>query len=395
MERIFIVGAKRTPIGKFGGALASLQASDLGAVAIEAAYKQAGIEPAVVDQVIMGNVIQAGQGQNPARQATLKAGLPVKVPAITINDVCGSGLTSINIAASLIQSGQADVIIAGGMESMSNAPYVLQRTYLEQESQTENLIDALQTDALIDAEGQFSMGITAENIAEKYAVSRTDMDYFTEQSHAKAVMAQKNGQFSRELVPVDLVDQAGTTKQVLVDEGPRPNSTFAKLSTLKPVFKANGTVTAGNASGINDGAAALVLVSERKMRALKLSPLAEWKNATTVGLEPAYMGLGPYYAIKELLAKNNLTLATIDLFELNEAFAAQALASNRLLKLDTKKINIKGGALALGHPVGASGSRILVTLIYNLIENKAKTGLASLCVGGGMGVATLIENAEL
>ncbi|GAK30363.1 acetyl-CoA acetyltransferase [Weissella oryzae SG25] len=395
MERIFIVGAKRTPIGKFGGALASLQASDLGALAIEAAYKQAGVEPAEIDQVIMGNVIQAGQGQNPARQATLKSGLPVKVPAITINDVCGSGLTSINIAASLIQSGQADVIIAGGMESMSNAPYVLKRDYAEQTKQAENLIDTLQTDALIDAEGQFSMGITAENIAEKYAVSRDDMDYFAEQSHAKAVLAQQNDKFASELVPVTLFDEKGETKQISLDEGPRPNSTFAKLSTLKPVFKENGTVTAGNASGINDGAAALVLISESRMHALNLSPLAEWKNAATVGLEPAYMGLGPYYAIKEILAKANLSLSAIDMFELNEAFAAQAIASNRLLNLDTKKINPKGGALALGHPVGASGSRILVTLIYNLIENKAKTGLAALCVGGGMGVATLIENAEL
>lgn len=392
MERIFIVGAKRTPIGKFGGGLASVSASDLGATAIRAVIEQANIEPMQVDQVLMGNVIQAGQGQNPARQATLKAGLPVSVPAITINDVCGSGLSSINMAASLIQTGQAQVIVAGGMESMSKAPFVLEKNRFNKDDHTVIEKDAMQTDALIDAAGQFSMGITAENVAEKYDITRSAMDHFAKESHEKAVRAQQQGLFDNEIVPVMTTDNAGQSKMIMIDEGPRVNSTFEKLSTLKAAFKEDGMVTAGNASGLNDGAAAILLMNESKMLELGLTPLAEWQGAATVGLEPALMGIGPYYAIEELMMRNSeLTLDDIDLFELNEAFAAQALASNQLLGINPEQVNINGGALALGHPVGASGSRILVTLIYNLIREKAKTGVAALCVGGGMGVAALIQ----
>lgn len=391
MTRVYIVGAKRTAIGKFGGALSTVKASDLGGYAIKGALLQ---DPAdlKVDQVLMGSVLQAGQGQNPARQASQFAGLGDEVPAVTINDVCGSGLTSINMAASLIQSGQAQVVVAGGMENMSQAPFALDRARFGYRMGDGQLTDLLLRDALEDANGGFHMGITAENIAERYAVSRADMDTFALESHQRAVAAQKAGRFADEIIPVPVVDRRGEKNLVSQDEGPRPDTSLAKLAGLKPAFKPEGRVTAGNASGINDAAAAVLLVSEEVVQTYGLTPLAEWQAASLVGLDPKFMGLGPYYAVEDLLKKPNTPdLDQIDVLELNEAFAAQAVATNRLLALDPARVNPNGGAIALGHPVGASGARILVTLLYEMQDLQAEFGLAALCIGGGMGAATLLK----
>lgn len=391
MTRVYVVGAKRTPIGKFGGRLATVNASTLGAYAIKGALAQS---PAnlKVDQVLMGSVLQAGQGQNPARQASQLAGLGDTVPAVTLNDVCGSGLTSVNMAASLIQSGQAQVVVAGGMENMSQAPFALDRARFGYRMGDGQLTDLLLKDALEDANEGFHMGITAENIAEAYDVSRADMDAYALESHQRAVAAQQAGRFTEEIIPVPIQDHHGAEQVVSQDEGPRPDTSLDKLARLKPAFKANGRVTAGNASGINDAAAAVVLVSEEALHAYDLTPLAEWQGASLVGLDPKLMGLGPYYAVEDLLKTPGMpTLSQIDVLELNEAFAAQAVASNRLLKLDPARVNPNGGALALGHPVGASGARILVTLLYEMQALEATYGIAALCIGGGMGAATLIK----
>lgn len=392
VKRVFIVGAKRTPIGKFGGALASQTAVELGGFAIEGALAQADLpETLMVDQVFMGNVIQAGAGQNPARQASQLAGLGDGVPAVTLNDVCGSGLTSINMAAAMIQSGQADVMVAGGMESMSNAPYVLDKARFGYRLGDGTMRDALLADALTDANEGFPMGITAENVADKYDVNREEMDEFSLLSHQKASEARDAGYFDAEIVPVP-VKMKKETVMVTQDEGPRPDSSLEKLARLKPAFQEDGLVTAGNASGINDGAAAVVLVSEDTLLANGLTPLAEWQGASLVGVDPKLMGIGPYYAIDKLLKDNQLTIEDIDTFELNEAFAAQAIASNKLLGLDSARVNPHGGAIALGHPVGASGARILVTLIHELQPNER--GIAALCIGGGMGVSALITGRK-
>lgn len=388
VKRVFIVGAKRTPIGKFGGALASKTAAMLGGFAIEGALNQAQLPvEAQVDQVFMGNVLQAGSGQNPARQASQLAGLGDSVPAVTMNDVCGSGLTSVNLAAAMIQSGQADIMVAGGMESMSNAPYVLDKARFGYRLGDGMMRDTIISDALTDAEGDFHMGITAENVAQKYDVSREEMDAFSLSSHQKAAAAIERGDFDAEIVPVPVTVKR-ETKMVTVDEGPRPDSSLEKLARLKPAFQEDGRVTAGNASGINDGAAALVLVSEDALEKYGLTALAEWQNASLVGLDPALMGVGPYYAVDKLLGNAELTVDDIDVFELNEAFAAQALATNKLLLVDETRVNPRGGAIALGHPVGASGARVLVSLIHEL--QPQERGVAALCIGGGMGVSTLI-----
>lgn len=388
VKRVFIVGAKRTPIGKFGGALASKTAAMLGGFAIEGALNQAQLPvEAQVDQVFMGNVLQAGSGQNPARQASQLAGLGDSVPAVTMNDVCGSGLTSVNLAAAMIQSGQADIMVAGGMESMSNAPYVLDKARFGYRLGDGMMRDTILSDALTDAEGDFHMGITAENVAQKYDVSREEMDAFSLSSHQKAAAAIERGDFDAEIVPVPVTVKR-ETKMVTVDEGPRPDSSLEKLARLKPAFQEDGRVTAGNASGINDGAAALVLVSEDALEKYGLTALAEWQNASLVGLDPALMGVGPYYAVDKLLGNAELTVDDIDVFELNEAFAAQALATNKLLLVDETRVNPRGGAIALGHPVGASGARVLVSLIHEL--QPQERGVAALCIGGGMGVSTLI-----
>ncbi len=393
MAKVYIVGAKRTPIGKFGGSLASVSAQKLGALAIDAAITEADATKQLpIDQVLMGNVLQAGLGQNPARQASQLAGLGDAVPAMTLNDVCGSGLSAINTAVALINAGQADIMVAGGMESMSNAPYVLDKARFGYRMGDGQLKDTLLSDALIDAEGGFHMGITAENIAREYTVSREDMDEFAYQSHQKALQAIETGHFDHEITPVTIKTKKG---EVVVnqDEGPRADTSIEKLQKLRPTFEDDGTVTAGNASGINDGAAAVVLASAAAVEKYDLTPLAEWVDASLVGLDPMRMGVGPYYAIQALMQKQpHLALSDIDTFELNEAFAAQALATNRLLKLDASHVNPHGGALALGHPVGASGARVLVTLINELKADSY--GIAALCIGGGMGVSTLVKKVK-
>lgn len=390
MDEIYIVAAKRTAIGKLGGSLKGFTAAELGGVAIKAAMDQTNLKDDYIDQVLMGNVIQAGNGQNPARQAAVSAGINYSVPAITINDVCGSGLSSINLAASLIASKQAKIVIAGGMESMSAAPLISHKSRFGQRLGNQVLEDAILSDALTDAWGHYHMGITAENVALKYHVSRREMDEFALASHRKAVDAQNNGRFDKEIAPIT-IKKAGGKYLFNKDEAPRKDTTIEKLGNLKPAFKIDGEVTAGNSSGINDGAAALILASKEAVIAHGLKPLARWVNCSVVGLEPDLMGMGPYYAVNEVLKNAGLTKEDIDLYELNEAFAAQSIACIRKLKLKTENVNINGGAIALGHPVGASGARILVSLIYELQDQKLKRGLASLCVGGGMGVGTIIE----
>ncbi|WP_446002317.1 thiolase family protein [Weissella viridescens] len=390
MSKVYIVGAKRTAVGKFGGKLATVSAPELGARAIKGAVEQAqGEQSLKVDQVIMGNVLQAGLGQNPARQASQLAGLGNQTPAITLNDVCGSGLSSVNTAAALIQAGQAQVIVAGGMENMSQAPYVLDKARFGYRMGDGTLKDTLLSDALTDAEGGYHMGITAENIADEYHVSREAMDQFAYESHQRALQAMASGAFDDEIVEVP-VKMKKSELIVDTDEGPRADTSIEKLNSLRPSFEEDGMVTPGNASGINDGAAAVVLASEAAVKAYDLQPLAEWVDASLVGLDPAMMGIGPYYAIKDLMSKHpELALSDINTFELNEAFAAQAVATNDLLDLDPAHVNPNGGALALGHPVGASGARVLVTLINELPDDAY--GVAALCIGGGMGVSALIK----
>lgn len=391
MEKIYIIAAQRTPIGKFGGALATKSAIELGAAVIRDSVHKAGVANQV-DQVLMGNVLQAGAGQNPARQAAIGAGLDQSIPAITINDVCGSGLSAINLGAALIRASQAQVIVAGGMESMSRAPYVLLNARHGYKFGNGELVDTMQNDALQDAWGGYAMGITAENINERYHIARYQQDEFALRSHQKAIQAQEDHAFDNEITPVKVtVHHQATT--IDSDEGPRADTSLAALQGLKPAFKKGGSVTAGNSSSLNDGAAAVVLASEKVVKANHLTPLAEWQTATIVGLDPAVMGLGPYYAITKLYQQTGLTNNDIDLFELNEAFASQAIACEQLLKLDPTKVNPRGGAIALGHPVGCSGARIVVTLVHELSSLHKNTGVASLCVGGGMGVAALIKNA--
>ncbi|MFR0610241.1 thiolase family protein [Limosilactobacillus mucosae] len=392
MEKTYIVAARRTPIGKFGKSLAAVSAVELGAAAIAAVVKDSGVTKEAIDQVLMGNVIQAGAGQNPARQAAVRAGLDYATPAITINDVCGSGLSSVNLAASLIQSNQARIVIAGGMESMSRAPYILNQARGGYRFGDGQLIDALQKDALIDVENNYPMGITAENVAELDQISRQAQDEFALRSHQKAVAAQTSHAFDHEIVPVEVPTRKGTML-VKEDESPRADTSLEALQKLKPSFTSQGTVTAGNASGLNDGAAAVMLVSESAVKQYGLQPLAEWQAATLVGIDPAYMGLGPAYAIEKLFKDNGISRDDIDLYEINEAFASQSVACLRRLKLDERRVNPRGGALALGHPVGCSGARILVTLIHEMHDLDAQTGIASLCIGGGMGVACLVEKA--
>lgn len=390
MEKVYIVAAQRTPIGKFNGQLASKSAVELGAIAIKAAVEKAKLSGNEIDQVLMGNVIQAGTGQNPARQASMVAGLGEQVPAITINDVCASGMSSVDLAASLIRAGQANVIVAGGMESMSQAPYVLPKARNGYRFGNGTLLDAMQSDALNDVYGDYPMGITAENINDKYQITRHQQDEFALTSHQRAVKAQKAGYFNSEIVPVE-VKQKRTTVTVTVDEAPRPATSLAALEKLKPAFKPDGSVTAGNASGINDGGAALVLASESAVNRLGLTPLAEWQGAAIVGLDPALMGLGPYYAIKKLLKNQQMSSDDVDTYEINEAFAAQALVCQDLLHLDPSAVNPWGGAIALGHPVGCSGARIIVTMINEMHRDNHERGIASLCVGGGMGEAVLLK----
>lgn len=395
MKRVFIAGACRTPIGKMGGALSSLSAVDLGSLVICESLKRSNIPADQVDHVYMGCVIQAGLGQNVARQAAIKAGLPVNTTAQTVNIVCGSGLDAVNSAARLIKSGEADIAVAGGMESMSQAPYALKNArfgYRMGSPMIDTpLVDTMVNDALWDAINDYHMGCTAENIVERWGITRREMDEFAVDSQNKATAAVANGSFKDEIVPVVLKGRKGETV-VDADEGPRPGTTVEALSRLKPAFKQDGTVTAGNSSGINDGAAAVILISEDKVKELGLVPQAEWIGGALGGVDPAIMGIGPVESTRKLFKNLGITMDDIDLVEGNEAFAAQSIAVKRELNIPDEKLNVNGGAIALGHPVGASGCRILVTLIYAMRQKNTTTGLAMLCIGGGMGCSTVIKN---
>jgi acetyl-CoA C-acetyltransferase len=392
MKEVVIVSAARTAIGNFNGSLASLSAVDLGAIAINAALERAGLKSDAPEEVIFGNVLQAGLGQNPARQASIKAGLPVEIPSYTVNKVCGSGLKTVVLAAQAIQSGDAEIVLAGGMESMTNAPYLLEsKARWGYRMGNGKLIDVMINDGLWCAFNDYHMGITAENVAEKYGISREDQDNLAFESQDKALKAIAAGAFKKEIVPVIIKGRKGDTV-FDTDEYPKPDSSAAALCGMKPAFKKDGgTITAGNASGINDGAAALVVMSADKAKALGLKPLAKIIGYGSGGVDPALMGMGPVPATRKALAKAGLTLADIDLIEGNEAFAAQFLAVGKELGFQKEKVNVNGGAIALGHPIGASGARILVTLLHVLEARGAKRGLATLCIGGGQGIAVIVE----
>lgn len=393
-EQVVIVSATRTAIGSFNGSLKDVPATKLGATVIEAALAQANVAPALVEEVIMGNVLQAGLGQNPARQASLLAGLPESVPAMTINKVCGSGLKAIHLAFQAIKSGEAEIIVAGGMENMSQAPYVLSgaRTGLRMGDQP--LVDTIIKDGLECAFNDYHMGITAENLAEQYTISREAQDQFAATSQQKASQAIEADRFQAEITPVEIPQRKGDPVVFAEDEFPRAGTTAESLARLHPAFKKGGTVTAGNASGINDGAAAVVVMSARKAKELGLTPLVEIVANGTSGVDPSIMGIGPVKAVGQALQKAGLSLDAIDVIEANEAFAAQSLAVDAELQFDPAKLNRNGGAIALGHPIGASGTRIMVTLIHEMLRTGESHGLATLCIGGGQGIATIVKKYE-
>ncbi|MGL4742624.1 MAG: acetyl-CoA C-acetyltransferase [Sarcina sp.] len=390
MREVVIVSAVRTALGTFGGTLKDVSAADLGAVVIKEAIKRAGVAGELVDEVLMGNVIQAGLGQNVARQAAVKAGLPVEVPAMTINKVCGSGLRTVSLAAQMIKAGDADIIVAGGMENMSQGPYVLKSARYGQRMGNGQMVDSMVNDALTDAFEGYHMGITAENIAEQWNLTRDMQDEFAAKSQNKAEEAIKAGKFKEEIVPVVIPQRKGEPVVFDTDEFPRFGTTAASLGKLRAAFKKDGTVTAGNASGINDGAAAVVVMSAEKAAELGLKPMAKILSYGSKGLDPSIMGYGPFAATKKALENTGLSVSDIDLVEANEAFAAQSLAVARDLEFDMEKVNVNGGAIAIGHPVGASGTRILVTLLHEMEKRDAKTGLATLCIGGGLGTALIL-----
>lgn len=391
MKEVVIASAVRTAVGSFGGSLKDVSAVDLGAIVIKEAIKRAGIKPEAVDEVLMGNVIQAGLGQNVARQASVKAGVPVEVPAMTINMVCGSGLRSVSLATQLIKTGDVDVVVAGGTENMSQGPYVLKNARWGQRMGDGKMVDAMVNDALTDAFNGYHMGITAENIAEQWGITREDQDEFSVKSQNKAEAAVKSGRFKDEIVKIEIPQRKGEPKVFDTDEYVRFGSNMAAMAKLRPAFKKDGTVTAGNASGINDGAAALVIMSADKAKELGVKPLAKIISYGSKGLDPSIMGYGPFYATKAALEKIDMKVEDLDLIEANEAFAAQSIAVARDLKFDMDKVNVNGGAIAIGHPVGASGARILVSLLYEMEKRDAKKGLATLCIGGGMGTALVVE----
>ena len=391
-ERVVIVSAVRTAIGKMGGQFASVPAVDLGATVIKEAVKRAGVKPEAVDEVKFGCVIQAGLGQNVARQASIKAGLPVEVPAVTLNVVCGSGLKCVNEAANMILAGQADVVVAGGMESMSRAPFALDKARFGYRMGNGKFIDTMINDALWDAFNQYHMMITAENVAEQWGLTREELDEFAANSQQKCEKAIAEGKFKDEIVPYVIHDRKKGDIVIDTDEGPRPGTTVETLSKLKCCSgKEGGVVTAGNASGINDGAAAVVLMSESKAKELGATPMAYFVAGALGGVDPSIMGVGPVAAVNKVMKKTGLKVSDMDLIEANEAFAAQSVAVARDLGFDMDKVNVNGGAIALGHPVGASGCRILVTLLHEMVKRDAKKGLATLCIGGGMGCATIVE----
>jgi acetyl-CoA C-acetyltransferase len=386
-----IVAAVRTPVGSFGGSLASLPATALGTVVVKALLERTGLAPAQVDEVIMGQVLSAGVGQNPARQTALHAGLPHEVPAMTINQVCGSGLRAVHLAMQAILCGDAEVVIAGGQESMSQSAHVLPGSREGKRMGDWKMVDSMIVDGLWDAFNNCHMGVTAENIAKKYDFSRELQDAFAADSQQKTEAAQAAGRFADEIVPVEIPQRKGDPVIFDKDEFPRAGVTADKLGKLRPAFDKEGTVTPGNASGINDGAAAVVVMSEAKAKALGLTPLARIKAFATAGVDPAIMGTGPIPASNKCLEKAGWSVADLDLVEANEAFAAQALSVNKDMGWDTDKVNVNGGAISIGHPIGASGARVLVTLLHEMQKRDAKKGLATLCIGGGQGVALAVE----
>jgi acetyl-CoA C-acetyltransferase len=390
MDDVVIVAATRTPVGKFGGTLAKMPAADLGAHVIKTLLERTGIKPDQISEVIMGQVLTAGVGQNPARQAAIRAGVPDMVPAMTIGKVCGSGLKTTHLAAQAIKCGDAEIVIAGGQENMSASPHVMPGSRDGIRMGDGKLVDTMIVDGLWDVYNQYHMGTTAENVAKKYEVSRAEQDAFAAASQQKAEAAQKAGKFKNEIVPVPIVTKKGTT-MFDTDEFIKHGTTVESLAGLRPAFSKDGTVTAGNASGLNDGAAAVVMMSAVKARELGLKPLATIKAYSSAGVDPKIMGMGPVPASQLCLKKAGWTHQDLDLMEINEAFAAQAIGVNKQMGWDTSKINVNGGAIAIGHPIGASGCRILVTLLHEMIRRDAKKGLASLCIGGGMGVALAVE----
>ncbi|MBV1819787.1 acetyl-CoA C-acetyltransferase [Bacteroidales bacterium MSK.15.36] len=391
MKEVVIASAVRTAVGTYGGSFKNVPAVDLGAVVVKEAIKRAGIKADQVDELIFGNVLQAGLGQNVARQVSVHAGIPIEVPSFTVNKVCGSGLKTVELAAQAIVAGEADIVIAGGTENMSQAPYVLNNNRWGQRMGDGKVVDEMIKDGLWDAFNDYHMGITAENVAEKWNLTREEQDQFALTSQLRAEEAIKGGRFKDEIVPVEVPQRKGDPKIVDTDEHPRFGSTIEGMAKLRPAFKKDGTVTAGNASGINDGAAALVVMSKEKAEELGIKPLATIVSYASAGVDPSIMGTGPIPASRKALEKANLTVKDLDLVEANEAFAAQSLAVVKELGLDIEKTNVNGGAIALGHPIGASGARILVTLLHEMAKRDAKHGLATLCIGGGQGTALIVR----
>lgn len=390
-QEIVIASAVRTAVGSFQGALKDVPATDLGAIVIKEALSRAGVAGDQVSEVIMGNVLQAGLGQNPARQASIKAGLPETVPAMTINKVCGSGLKSIHLAYQAIFAGDADIVVAGGMENMSRAPYLLEGARDGYRMGDQKVVDSMVHDGLTCAFNDYHMGVTAENLCDRYEISREEQDRFAARSQARASAAIEGGRFDEEIVAVEIPQRKGDPVVFTTDEYVKASSTEEKLAKLRPAFKKDGSVTAGNASGINDGAAAVIVMTKEKADELGITPLAVISANGNAGVDPAVMGIGPVQAVKNALKKADMTLGDIDLIEANEAFAAQSIAVDRELKFDHEKLNVNGGAIAIGHPIGASGTRIFVTLLHEMKKRDAKTGLATLCIGGGQGVATIVK----
>jgi acetyl-CoA C-acetyltransferase len=391
MSQAVIVSGARTAIGSFGGALSDVPATELGRVVIESALERAGIDPSDIEEVIMGNVLQAGVGMNPARQSAMAAGIPDSVPSFSVNKVCGSGLKAIALAAQAIAAGDGDLIVAGGMESMSRAPYLLKRARWGYRLGSDEIIDSMLREGLTCAMAGCHMGVTAENVAGASGITREAQDAFAADSQRRAEAAISAGRFDEEIVPVMIAKKKGEGLAFRIDEYPRAGTTVGMLARLKPAFQKEGTVSAGNASGINDGAAAVVVASEERARLMELAPMAKIVSYAAAGVDPRYMGMGPVPAIERALEKAGLELRDIDLFELNEAFAAQSLAVLAKLGIDTSRVNVNGGAIALGHPIGASGARVLVTLLYEMRRRDVRRGLASLCIGGGQGIAMIVE----
>ncbi|MDF2884360.1 MAG: acetyl-CoA acetyltransferase [Clostridiaceae bacterium] len=390
-KKVVIAGACRTAVGKMGGSLSTTPAVNLGTIVIKEALKRAGIKGSDVDLVYMGCVLQAAQGQNVARQASIHAGIPVETPAVTMNIVCGSGLYAVNLAANMVRSGEADIVVAGGMENMSMAPYALTKARYGYRMNDSKIVDTMVNDALWDAFNDYHMGITAENVAEKWGLKREELDKFAAASQQKAAKATESGRFKDEIVPVEIKKK----KETIIfdqDEGIRPDTTAEGIAKLRPAFKEGGVVTAANSSGINDGAAAVVVMSEEKAKELGITPLVEWIDGALGGVDPSIMGVGPIASTRKLMEKSGLKVENFDLIEANEAFAAQCMAVARDLNFDMNKVNVNGGAIAIGHPVGASGCRILVSLIHEMLKREeANTGLATLCIGGGMGCSTAVR----